>query len=83
MRKTDWRFRLWCFFAIRILKVPYTVNFTPPDSDQIVGIGFAWSAEVAARMQANYATPPQRPNRAQRRALNNAARVAAKETSDV
>lgn len=49
--KRDWKFRLWVWFAVRILKFPFTVNFTPAEMDEVYAIGFATSQAAANRMQ--------------------------------
>lgn len=79
MNKGAWQFRLWKWVGVRILRCPYTVNFTPPDSDIVVGIGFAWDQQTAIKMQANYVQLPPKLTRAQRRALKSSARSVAEE----
>lgn len=51
LKKTDWRFRIWRWFAWRILKFPFTVNFTPEDMDEVYAIGFATSKRASDRMR--------------------------------
>lgn len=79
MRKDSRKYRLWIWFAVNVLRAPYTVDFTPPDSDVVVGIGFAWNRADAERMQANYTIAPPIPSRRQRRAINSAIKKAAKD----
>lgn len=77
MKKRSWRFRFFVWYAKYILLAPYTVDFTPPESENLIGIGFAFSTETAQRMQANYTTLPPRPTRAARRAMKRAFKRAA------
>lgn len=70
--KRSKRFRFFVWFAVRVLRAPYTVDFTPPENDNVAGIAFTWDKETAVRMRANYMTLPQRPTRAARRAMKRA-----------
>lgn len=51
MKKSDWRYRLLKWWAVRICKIPFTVEFTPPDQDELYATGFAWSPAAANRMR--------------------------------
>lgn len=53
MKKTDWRYRTWLFWAGRILKIPYKVDFDLPEDTELYAVGFAWSQEAADRMRGN------------------------------
>ncbi len=80
MNKQSWRIRLLIFIAIKLCKSQYTVNYTPPENDEMVGIAFAWNVETAQKMVARFSEipMPQTLTRKQRRALNAAAKRAAK-----
>lgn len=51
MLKTDWRLRVLMWWAVKVCRIPFTVNFTPPDHDQFYGVGFAANAQAADRMR--------------------------------
>lgn len=76
MNKNSWKVRIWLWWALKVIKAGYTINFTRPESPEMQGVGFAWDKDTALAMQANY-VGPQKPTRATRRALNRAAKKAA------
>lgn len=51
MIKTHWKYRLLIWYATRILKVPFIVNFTPEEMDELYAVGFAWTPAAANRMR--------------------------------
>ena len=51
MKRTSWKFKVLLFWAIKVCKIPFTVNFTPPDSEDFYGIGFAANEQAATRMR--------------------------------
>lgn len=79
MKKNHWKIRVMMWWAERIVKVPYFVNFTPPSEENMVGMGFGWNPEITQKMVANYQVQPQRPSRAQRRAMKRASENIAEE----
>jgi hypothetical protein len=80
MKKNSWKFRVWVWLGMRWLKIPYRINFTPPDSEYFVGMGFAANQPTAERLAGNVETHLKidNPNRATRKALNRAAAKAAR-----
>lgn len=38
-------FKAWQWYAKRVLKIPFVLQFTPPPGDRIMGVTFAWSME--------------------------------------
>lgn len=90
MKKTDLRFRIWLWWAAKIVKIPYKVDFDLPDDTELYAVGFAWSEEAANRVRGNDALIEQiqeartaavaaSGSRTGRRIMNRAARRAAKE----
>lgn len=90
LKRSDWRYRLWVWFARRILNFPFTVNFTPPEQNEVYAIGFATSKPAADRMrgddllierlnQANLQIAALTGNRKGRRNLKRVAKAALKE----
>jgi len=53
MNKSHWKLRLFTWYANHILKVPFIVNFTPPDMTNMYAIGFAWTPGARDRMMGN------------------------------
>ena len=89
MKKTSWKHRLLVWYARRVYKVPFIVDFTPEWMDDVFAVGFAWSPEAANRMRgddrlieraraAEAAASMARNSRSARRMANRAARKAAK-----
>lgn len=88
MQKTDWRLRFLVWWARRICKVPFIVNFTPEWMDEFYAVGFAASPQAANRMrgddmlieriqQAETAAMALKGTRKGRRVMNRAAKRAA------
>lgn len=89
MKKTHWKYRFLMWFAQRILRVPFIVNFTPDWMDELYAVAFAWSPQAAERVRGNdmlieklkaaqTAAKTASGSRAARRLVNRAARRAAK-----
>ena len=55
MKRSDWKYKLWLWWAIKVLRVPFTVNFTHPEDPNVYGIGFAWTEEQARNMRGDVA----------------------------
>lgn len=51
MKRSDWRYKFLLWWAVRVCRIPFTVNFTPPDQDQLYATGFAWTPAAAERMR--------------------------------
>lgn len=51
MRKNTLKMRFFIWYAMKILKAPYFLNFTNPAEDNTDGLGFAWTPEMAERMR--------------------------------
>lgn len=51
LKRSSWKYKIWVWFAVRILKFPFTVNFTPPGEDEVYAIGFATSHKASDRMR--------------------------------
>lgn len=88
MKKNHWKLRLLIWYARRVLKVPFIVNFTPDEHEDVYAWGFAWSEGAAQRMRgddrlieraraAESMAVAMSGKRAGRKALNRAARRAA------
>lgn len=51
MKKNHWKLRLLIWYCRRILKVPYLVNFTPAEHEDVYAWGLAWSEAAAQRLR--------------------------------
>lgn len=89
MKLTSLRYRFLLWFARRICRITYTINFNKPDSDEFYAVAFADSPGAADRVrgndmlierlnQANATIAALSGNRKSRRLLKAAARGAAK-----
>lgn len=53
MQITDRRYRFLLWFARRICRIPYTINFNKPDSDDFYAVAFAATPAAADRVRGN------------------------------
>jgi hypothetical protein len=53
MKKTNWKYRFIIWWAQRVLHVPFIVNFTPEDHDDLYAVAFAWTPGAADRVRGN------------------------------
>lgn len=88
MNKNHWKLRFLLWYCRRILKVPFLINFTPDEHEQVYAWGLAWSEGAAQRLRgddrliervraAESMAVAMSGKRAGRRAMNRAARRAA------
>lgn len=92
MKITSWKYRFLLWFARRICRIPFTVKFDKPDSDEFYGVAFAATPAAAERVrgsdylieqlrQANVQIAALSGNRKGRRAMRQVARGAIKKES--
>lgn len=90
MNKNSWKMRVLMFWAVKVCRIPFTVNFTPPDHDEFYAVGFAWTPAAANRMrgddmlierlnQAQAVATTATTSRSARRMMNRAAKKAAEQ----
>jgi hypothetical protein len=53
VKKTNWKYRLLIWWAQKVLHVPFIVNFTPEDHEDLYAVAFAWSPQAAERVRGN------------------------------
>lgn len=51
MEKRHWKFKLFRWYAEKILRVPFIIDFTPANYENVFAIGFAWTPQAANRMR--------------------------------
>lgn len=89
MKLTSLKYRFLLWFARRICKIPFTINFNKPDSEDFYAVAFAATPAAADRVRgndmliqrlnrANATIAALSGNRKSRRLLKQAARGAAK-----
>ena len=53
MKKTNWKYRLLIWWAQHVLHVPFIVNFTPEEHEDLYAVAFAWTPGAADRVRGN------------------------------
>lgn len=44
-------FKFWHFYALKILRIPFILSYTPPPDRKILGMTYAWSMDYAQRVK--------------------------------
>lgn len=92
MKTTDLKYRFLLWWARRICRIPFTVNFNKPDSDEFYAVGFAATPAASDRLNgdqllmqrleaANQTIAALSGTRKSRRLLKQAAKGAAKDAN--
>lgn len=45
---------VWQWYALKILRVPFIVTYTPPPGETIEAVTFSWSLEYSQKIQSNW-----------------------------
>lgn len=55
MKRSNWKFKLWMWWSLKIIRIPYVINFNDPEDPDVYGVGFAWTERQALDMRGDEA----------------------------
>ena len=47
-------FKIWHWYALRVLRIPFAVSYTPPPNHDILGMTYAWTKDYTDRIMRGF-----------------------------